>query len=159
MKNVVALAIAGLLLSLPAAATQSEVGGAIAKSAAGRVDLKIVIPEVLKLRVMRAPTHVEVTPEDVQRGYVAVSGYEIEIDANLRAGYSVLARLAGGPFTAAEVSGLSAPLRVAGSEGSAWIPYSRNHHQQMQVSYRLELQPGAAPGRYASPVSLALAAS
>lgn len=154
-----ALAVAGLSFGLPASAGQSTATGDGALSAAARVEFKVVIPNVLRLRVVSAPTYVEVTPEDVLRGYVAVSGYEIEIDANLRAGYSVLATLAGGPFAAAVVEGLPAPLRVAGAGASTWIPCSHHHSQQLHVSYRLELQPGAAPGRYASPVSLALAAS
>ena len=127
--------------------------GALQSDAA--VDLKVVIPQLLELRLIDHPAQVTVTASDAAAGEVVVSGPRVGLIANGRHGYFVEARLAA-PFAAASIEGLPAPLTVTADGGRAQMPsmVGMQRPQPYNVRYHLRLKEGTAPGTYAWPVAL-----
>ena len=106
--------------------------------------------------VDQQPPSVEITSEDVARGYVDVpTAVAFRIRSNARNGYALQFAPVAAPFSSARVSWGNTTVNV-GNDGS-WVtqPYQPAVTSTGTMSVRLALDPGTAPGTYAWPVSFA----
>ena len=145
-----------LALAAPAALGAGHtVTGSGAMQSDAAIDLKVVVPQLLSMRLIDHPAQVTVTETDAAAGEVVVSGPSVALVANDRRGYFLEARLAG-PFAAASIEGLPAPLTVNSDGGRAQMPsmVGRQRPEPYRVRYHLRLKEGTAPGTYAWPVAL-----
>ena len=151
--------IAVLLAATPFAHGASDVAmGSGAQRASASLDFTISVPHVMQLKALGQPAAIEVTPDDIARGSITVSGAQLDLLVNDRDGYVIRAQLANPVFTAAKVLGLPGAL-VAG-DGAATLRMAsmvgRPRPAPMPVSYELQLAPGTTPGQYGWPVALSL---
>jgi hypothetical protein len=141
----------------PALAGGTAASGAGALQASASIDLRIEVPKVLEMRLLDHPKTVEVTATDAANGEIVVSGPRVEMISNDRRGYWLDASLRG-PFEAATVEGLPAPMEVDGAGGRALMPsmVGQSRPRPYRLRYRLRLREGTAPGSYAWPVALSI---
>ncbi|HSN19874.1 MAG TPA: hypothetical protein VLS49_04310 [Usitatibacter sp.] len=144
------------LAALPAAASSGAVSGAGAQVSAS-IDLRIVVPRVLEMRMLDHPAVVQVTPYDAANGEVVVSGARLELVSNDRHGYWIEAALRG-PFAEATIEGLQVPVRIDANGGRILVPgnVGMARPKPYPVRYRLKLREGTPPGTYRWPVALSL---
>jgi hypothetical protein len=147
------------MCALPAAASSGTASGPGAAAASAFVDLRIVVPRALELRMLDQPGFIQVTPADAASGEVVVSGPRVALLSNGPRGYWVDAALRG-PFTEATVEGLLVPLHVDRSGGRALMPSmaGRARPSPLPLRLRLRLEEGTPPGRYPWPVALSIQA-
>ena len=139
------------------AASQVATGsGPLAAKAA--VDFAVTVPRVMRMQLLDHPPTVSVTPEDIARGYVRVSGPRVDLLVNDRQGYSVRAEIMGTAFTEARISGLPGAIVATREAALAQMPtmVGRARPQPFNVVYELKLSPGATAGQHAWPVGLTL---
>jgi hypothetical protein len=129
--------------------------GTAALQADAAIDLKVVIPQLLSMRLIDHPAEVTVTASEAAAGEVVVSGPRLALLANDRRGYFLEARLAE-PFSAASIEGLPAPLSVTSDGGRALMPsmVGMQRPEPYRVRYHLRLREGTVAGTYAWPVAL-----
>ena len=155
------LVILALLLpaGLPVAAAGTRVTGGGALQAKAEVDMRVVIPYVLELKLLDQPSVVTIDADQAARGEVVVSGGRVALLANDRRGYVVEARL-DGPFVEAVIDGLDAPIRVTPDGARVLMPSMVGLRKPgpYRMRCRLRLQEGTAPGVYRWPVTLAIEA-
>jgi hypothetical protein len=153
------MAFAAVIAASADARAASDVArGAGASRASASVDFSISVPHVMQLRLLGHPAAIDLTPDDIARGSITVSGAQLDLLVNDRAGYLIRAQLANPVFTAAKVLGLPGEL-VASAQAATLRMASmvgRPKPAPLAVSYELQIAPGAAPGRYGWPVSLSL---
>jgi len=104
------------------------------------------------LTVDREPASVEITANDLARGYVDVpQSVLFHVRSNAANGYTVQFQPLASPFSRADVNWGNA-MATIGSDG-AWLsqPYRQGTTTGM-FSVRLTLAPGAQAGSYAWPV-------
>ena len=151
-----AFALSLLLLAVSGAHASSDRSGTFPKAGAA-MRLAIQIPRILQMRVLQQPHRLEVTAQDLERGFVLARGL-VEVLSTNRDGYQVRAQLAQGPVVEAQVDGLAEPVRVG--SGGAQVPMpsmvGKSRPAPYPVEYRLRLAPGTVPGTYAWPVSLSV---
>lgn len=153
--RVAALALAALSAVPPPALAGSGVGASKAKAS---VDFRIVIPKVLRVRTLRQPDRLLVTPRDVSAGYVEIDrGVEVEVVSNLRGGHTVQFQLASLVVRAAKVSGLGAAIEVVGDGAAVFVPRALRAptRSTLTLGFRLQLAKDVEPGVYDWPVSIA----
>jgi hypothetical protein len=154
-----ALLVALSICALPAAASSGASSGSGAVAASASIDLRIVVPQALEMRMLDQPRTIEVTPADAASGEVVVSGPRVALLSNERRGYWIDAVLRG-PFIEATVEGLLAPLRVGVSGGRALMPsmVGQQRPAPLPLRLRLRLKEGTPPGTYPWPVALSIQA-
>lgn len=153
--GVAALALAALSAAPSPALAESAAGASKAKAA---VDFRIVIPKVLRVRTLRQPDRLVVTPRDVSAGFVEIDrGVEVEVLSNLRGGHTVQFHLASLVVRAVRVSGMGAAIDVAGDGGAVFMPRAPREptRSTLILGFRLQLAKDVEPGVYAWPVSIA----
>jgi hypothetical protein len=146
-----------LSLACPAAALAA---GQVANGSGGlradaAIDLRIVIPQLLEMRLLDHPAQVTVSAADAAAGEIVVSGPRVALIANDRRGYYVEAQLAA-PFAGATIEGLPAPITVTSEGGHALMPsmVGMQRPDPYRVRYHLRLRQGTPAGTYAWPVAL-----
>lgn len=150
-----ALAATGLLAVGPthaASALESE-------PAKAHLDFRIVVPAVLQVQAIRKPAEIVVTEADVLAGYVDLGAcLELEVTNNGRGGYALQVGLANPMVREASLSG-SGNLRVASGLAQLQVvrPPRSSVVSNLNYRVRLELAPGARPGRYPWPLNVTLA--
>jgi len=130
------------LLALPAPAA-AEGHSAIIRVAA-------TILSYVKVTGLVNPATLELTAEDVARGYVDVeAGTSLTVVTNSNEGYVVTAT--GEPGTVARVA-----LRIGSIAGAdrVRVPSAPFARSVLRVGYRLYLEPGVTPGRHPWPVAI-----
>ncbi|HUJ01638.1 MAG TPA: hypothetical protein VLY46_15470 [Usitatibacter sp.] len=149
----------GLAIALPSAASSTSVDGGGALRAGAAIDVRVVVPKVLELRLLDHPQTVQVSAADAANGQVVVSGPRIALVSNARSGYVVQAAIRG-PFTEASIEGLPQPVHVDSSGARVPMPamVGQLRPQPFRVRYRLTLRENTPPGTYAWPISLSLQA-
>lgn len=153
------LLLIGLAAALPSLGSSASAGGRPGTQASAAIDLRIVVPKVMELRLLDHPATVRVSAADVANGEVVVSGPRIDLLSNARFGYVVQAALRG-PFTEASIEGLPQPVRVDASGARIAMPsmVGQPRPRPFRVRYHLRLRDATAPGTYAWPVALSLQA-
>lgn len=109
-----------------------------------------VVAKSARIALGNQPESIQVTAEDIARGYVDVApGPRLEARTNSREGLLVTFQVRPGGFArAVELRGAGgASLRLAGSARGVSV-------RQVELSYRLLLSPRARPGVHAWPVQL-----
>lgn len=149
-----------LLVLAPVAMAESGLSAAATgERTAARIDLFVKIPEVLSLRLLGEQTSLEVTREDIARGFI-VAQVNMEVLSNARSGFQLHLRTDPRLATDGVVEGLDVPLRLTNADGTVRL----THHglpdksRRYALTVRMQLAPGARPGRYTQPVRLSLSA-
>lgn len=123
-----------------------------------RFSVGAFVQPVATLNVRAAPPVIEISPRDIERGYVEVlNPMELDVHSNSRNGYvlNVLPRT--NLFTQVEVRGLDSRVELGPDGGTVvqrWNPHQRR--QQLSLTYRFMLNHGVQPGRYPWPVQLVI---
>lgn len=123
---------------------------AASKSASLSVSVEVVARTIMT--VDSQPAAVEVTSNDVARGYVDVpQAVAFHVRSNAANGYTVQFQPVSGPFSRAYVNWGNAQATVAAD--GAWLsqPYQQGT-MTGTFNVRLALAPGTQPGNYAWPV-------
>ena len=123
---------------------------AASKSASLTVSVEVVARTIMT--VDSQPATVEVTADDVARGYVDLpQSVLFHVRSNAANGYTVQFQPLSGPFNRADINWGNS-LATVSSDG-AWIsqPYQQGTTSGT-LSVRLALTPGTQPGSYAWPV-------
>lgn len=115
----------------------------------------MVLPRV-SVDVVSAPVALDVTPADVERGWVEVEQpMDIAVRSNLPHGVQLAFVSANRQLAVQSVSGAGVTgLQLSGAV--IVLPYARDP-QQLTVRLRFQLAAGARPGVYAWPVQVAAA--
>ena len=146
---VVAALVAALAMAMPCASTPAEA----AKSVSQSIDFVITIPPVLRLQVLRQPQTIEVTPRDVERGYVEVASASLlQVTANTP--WEVSFQPRGEIARSARVSGLAGDIVVGPGGGSYAGLRPMRSPTTFDLSYRFDLVPGVGPGTYPWPLAV-----
>lgn len=139
-----------LLLSL------ATVTAAPAQQAATSMRVSVVIPPRVRLAA-QAPTQLEITAQDVARGYVEVSApTDIAVHSNGSFGVLVDVRAPRGLFTGMRIRG-DTVADLSGEGGTVslqWNAPDSGGQRQLRWTWRFMLDPSLPPGRYAWPVQM-----
>jgi hypothetical protein len=137
----------GIAGSVPASSRAAEARGSVGVSA--RVEARSL------LETVRAPETVTVRPEDVARGAVEVPvPVRLTVYSNAPAGYLLVLRVDAPWVAGLRIGGLARPAEVSGRGGWLAQPHPGPHRFPVDLSFRIELAPDAAPGTYPWPVTL-----
>lgn len=110
-----------------------------------------------KLTVESQPLSVDVTAEDIQRGYVELDApIRLRVQTNSRRGYLLQVANADEAFSQIELSFGNTEMRVA-YEGWVERPYISGG-ESIAMRARLRLSPLAQPGRRGLPIELTASA-
>ena len=133
----------------------SGLGGLAAKAS---IDFSLQIPRVMQMRLLGHPAALDITPEDIARGSITVSGPRLDLLVNDRAGFVLRAELVNAVFTAVRIAGLASAFTATSAGATLRLPsmVGRPRPQPVAVDYELQLASDAVPGRYAWPVALTL---
>lgn len=112
-----------------------------------------VLPYVA-VRMVSHPGHVEVTKEDVARGFLEAVPLGVRIQSNTRDAYALVFERHGEHFSAASIEGAGSRLQVVSRSTITWRPDSVQNALDFRV--RLQLAPDLAPGRYPWPLQFSL---
>lgn len=148
MKKTILLALATAAFLASPATAEADAGSAMVRVAAR-------VLSYVKVTDLTSPAALDVTAEDVARGYVDVeAGSSMTLVTNSNDGYLVTARSDAG--TVARVA-----VRIGGqmADERLRVPAVAFAKSLVKVGYRLHLRPGVAAGRYPWPVTLGLSAA
>lgn len=152
--------LAAVIASLPASAVAaSDVAKVAARLAAtAPVDFTISVPRVMQMRLLSHPASIDVTPDDIARGSIRVTGPSVDLLVNDASGYVIRADLAAGVFAAVKIKGLASPLMATPAGALVAMPsmVGKPKPAPVPVEYELQLAADAQPGHYAWPVTLSL---
>ncbi len=149
------VAAACWLVAAPTAQADSAyaMGNGPGKAQAG---LRVVVdvPRVVHLRVLAQPQQLQVTADDIERGYVDVADpMRVAVHANLRDGYGLALSQLSPVFEAAVLHGLGQDLTVRQEAHVRRAPTGRGlYRDELALSVRLTLARDAKPGSYAWPI-------
>lgn len=141
-----------LLLALTAIAIPSF---AASNSAQMNVSVQVIARTILTIDAQ--PATVDISAEDVARGYVDVpQAVAFRVRSNSREGYTLTFQPVSFPFSAAEVRWGAQSATV---EGGDWLSSLSHPYQQGgsagSLAVRLRLSAGVEPGSYAWPLQVA----
>jgi hypothetical protein len=142
------IVLAGFLVGVPAA-------GAAEVSAELRVSATVIARAIAE--VQTAPETLEITEEDVRRGWVETQqSSRVRIRSNDRNGYRLAFRVSGAPVRAIQIRGLGdeSTLGLREGEGSLTRPHPGRFDTTADLTFRFVLEDDAAPGVYAWPVMI-----
>jgi hypothetical protein len=123
---------------------------AASKSASLTVSVEVIARTIMTVDTQ--PASVDVTANDVARGYVELPNSVLfHVRSNATNGYVIQFQPVNGPFSRADVT-LGSAQAAVGTDG-AWLsqPYQRGTTSG-SFSVRLMIAPGTQPGSYAWPV-------
>lgn len=146
-----------ILAAFPALASSSAASRAVQLGAGASIDLGIIVPRVMRMRLLDHPSTIDVTREDVESGVVIVDGPKLELASNDPRGYWLDAQLRG-PFAEATIEGLRAPMHIAASGVRVLMPsmVGERRPAPYRLRYELRLREGTTPGVYRWPVTLSM---
>ena len=143
----VALAAAFTLCAGPNPGRAASVGSSTIKVTAN------VLP-YLRLQVLKQVSTLNVTPEDIARGYIDVpAATDLMAKTNDRNGFSLSFDARSNVFRKAQVIGLGSGLELGPEGGIAHQPFT-GKQMLMRLSYRFFLAPEIAPGSYPWPLQI-----
>lgn len=141
------IAALALLAAIPLAAEGGDVHASFAVS--------VVVPARASLETLAQPTLLSVSEDDVARGYVDVVAL-YRIRNNDPAGYLVRLAPRTGFTSTIEVSGLASDVVMRDEVVEVTQPASLQP-QDLNLQFRLMLQPGATAGVYPMPLHVSVA--
>ena len=129
----------------------------VARAASGGSSTLKVTANVLpylRLQVLKQVSTLQVTPEDIARGYVDVPGAtDLMARTNDHNGFSLSFDARSNVFRKARVTGLGNGVELGPEGGIAHQPFAGNQ-MLMRLSYRFFLAPDVAPGNYPWPLQI-----
>jgi len=138
----------GLALALAASSAHADMRGAMLAVSA------FVVPTT-KVEVVSALSTLDVTADDVKRGYVEVrDAARLRITSTSREGFRVDVHPRVPMFRSVEVTLDGMRASIGRDGGALSAPGRRGRNQLARVDYRFELAEGVVPGRYPWPVAL-----
>ena len=149
-------AVATALLMLPAVVHAASPGTGAGEAKAS-IDLRIVVPAVLRVRSLAQPDRLALAPEDVARGYLDIEeGAALLVTSNDPTGFDVSLSIDSSVVSRAVARIAGRSLDAAAPSGRFHLEPGRLVDQTLAVTYRLYLSPGARPGNYRWPVAISL---
>jgi hypothetical protein len=139
----------------PAAPLAAAQGPRVENGARASVDVRIVIPVVLRAEQLREPETLSIAQADIARGYLDVEeGASLLLTSNNRAGFDV--SVAFDPAVVSRVAAhLAGPSVESDGEGpTLHVDAPKLVREPVRVRYRIHLAPGARAGTYAWPLRL-----
>lgn len=113
-----------------------------------------VLPYVA-VRMVSHPGQVEVTKEDVARGFLEAVPLGVRIHSNTRDAFALVFERHGEHFSAVSIEGAGSRLQVVSRSAITWRPDAL--HNALDFRVRLQLAPDLAPGRYRWPLQFSIA--
>lgn len=159
MRKLQALAALSILATVPAHPAGRTAAGPAASQASAGIDLRIIVPQLLEMRLLDHPASIEVTASDAAAGELVVTGPRVGLLANDQRGYFLQAQLAA-PFSEATIEGLAAPVHVTAEGARVLMPsmVGMARPAPYPVAYHLRLREGTPPGTYRWPIALSIQA-
>lgn len=128
-----------------------------AESVEGTMSVSATVVASARLTVESQPGAVDVTAEDIERGYVDLDApILLRVQTNSRRGYLLQVANSDDAFSQIEISFGNTEMRVA-HEGWVDRPYVRGG-ESIAMRARLRLSPQAQPGRRALPIEVTASA-
>jgi len=157
--SLAALACATVIIiaSTPARAdSQLAVGGARATHA--HMDLRVVVPALVKVIALAQQDGVQITAEHLRQGFVDVDAATLlQITHNTRSGLLLSAHIRADWVDHVVTRLLDQQLTLHRESGMVHVFMRRAERESVSVSYRLYLNARAAQGKHAWPIMLAFA--
>jgi len=124
-----------------------------------RFSVGAFVRPVATLDVRTAPPVIEVSSDDIQRGYVDTPNpTRLDVQSNSSNGYvlNVLPRT--NLFSQVQVRGLDSRVELGADGGAVVQRWNQNERRKsLSLTYRFVLQQGVQPGNYPWPVQLDIA--
>jgi len=128
------------------------------RSASTRLDFRIVIPAIVRVKALEQPAGIAVSEQDIAQGYIDIDrATSLLLTSNSTQGYSL-----GVAFDAQLLDRVR--VRIAGQQfdagagtGRIAVHAAKLVDAPVEVGYRLYLKAGVHPGTYRWPVMLAFA--
>jgi hypothetical protein len=157
---IMGIAAGGMLCGAACAESRNvtgNVGGSAGLSSQSHLDFVVRIPEVLHLNLLAQPGHLDVTEQDIARGYVE-SQSTVQILSNSRQGFDVRIEVLDALIAGGDVLGLGPALQLGRGAAAARATHHGKTEKRViyQLTYRLRLAPGGLPGRYRWPLRIAV---
>jgi hypothetical protein len=128
-----------------------------AESVEGTMSVSATVVASARLTVESQPLAVDVTAEDIERGYVELDApIVLRVQTNSRRGYLLQVANSDEAFSHIEISFGDTEMRVA-HEGWVDRPYVKGG-ESIAMRARLRLSPLAQPGRRALPIEVSASA-
>ena len=145
----VALAAAFALCGSPKPARAASAG-----FGSSTMKVSATVLPYLRLQVLKQTSTLDVTPEDVARGYIdAPAATDLMARTNDRNGFSLSFDTRSNVFRKAQVTGLVNGLEIGPEGGLVHQPFTGNQ-MLMRLSYRFFLAPEVGPGSYPWPLQI-----
>jgi hypothetical protein len=117
----------------------------------------VTVPSVSRLEIVSQAASVQITPQDLQRGYVDLSQPTLlNIYSNARDGYALEVVPMSPVIQAIAVHGLGSEADLGAQGGRIVERWERPQATALSLTFRLALAPGALPGTYPWPLHLAI---
>jgi hypothetical protein len=127
--------------------------GARADTRQAQFLVQVTVPARAALAAVEQPTHLDVSQEDIDRGYLEVSARYV-VESNSPQGWLLILSPRVGLTRRVEVRGLSDTV-VVRDEGVEVFRPRTDEAERLELDYRLVLEPEARPGTYDMPVHVA----
>ena len=151
----IAYALAAVLGLAVAASANADAGKPVDRKASASIDLRVVIPTVLRVSTVSQASTVRIDESHVAQGYVDLDqATMLQLASNSRRGMDIGIALDGQLVSRAVVRMLGVEIEVEGGHSTSRIASQAVVDQPVGVSYRLYLNARAEPGTYRWPVSL-----
>ncbi len=109
------------------------------------------------LKVIYHTSELEITPEDINRGYIELpSAAQLEIQNFNLSGYMVVFKGLSGPFREISIEGLDHEVKVTPEGAITLHPYHGRDPLMVKLKYRIILSDDAKPGKYKLPLEISV---
>ncbi len=130
---------------------------ATAKDARTSFNVGITVNATAKIEQQSAPADLQLSPEDLRRGYIDVAQpTALLIRSNSARGYALDVTTVAPIVVAMVIHGFDADLRLGQEGGTIIQRWQQPHPVNLSLRFRLSLAPGLAAGRYPWPMRFAV---
>ena len=126
--------------------------GAYAETRQAQFLVRVTVPPHATIEPIEQPANLQLSATDVARGYKDVTARYL-VDSNSRRGFLLRLTQRIGLTQHVEVDGLAAPLVLREETVEVYHPHA-SEPLDLELDYRLVLEPDAQPGNYELPVHL-----
>lgn len=126
------------------------------ESASGQVTVGARVAPHIRWQVREEPAVLEITAEDIARGFVEVPAARVRVQTNDPAGFIVVARVSGDQFASGALTGLDQPISIGAGGGFLHLPFRGTAVVDADLRWRLPLSDRSAAGSYPWPLRISL---
>lgn len=131
-------------------------GNPAGKSARAAVELRIVVPAVVRVKAMAQPERIALEDRHIAQGYIDLDdASSLLLTSNSGRGYHLAVAFDAGILDRVRVRIAGHQLDASEGSGGLDVRAERLVDAPVHASYRLYLKPGVHPGSYRWPVALA----